>query len=178
MILMFGPPGAGKSVQAKLLHEAGKVQWLSAGKLLRERIETLPESMKKNMSKGKLVDDNLVSKTLEAALSKTNDKPEILIDGFPRRDSQVQWLKDYLKSSGRTITKIIHLKLPQQVAIQRLQGRGRLDDDEETVRHRYVQYEEEVLRVLEAFSGEGVSIHEVDGDDTVENIHQQVLSEV
>lgn len=178
MILILGPPGAGKSVQAKLLHEQGKVQWLSVGQLLRDHIDTLPEDMKKEMEEGKLIDDNLVSKTLGEAIEIAEEKPVILIDGFPRRKSQVQWLEGYLERAGRTVTKIIHLKLPLEGSIERLQKRGRMDDDVETVKRRYVQYEDEALQVIEAFGGEGVPIHEVDGDNTVEHIHNQIMTDI
>jgi len=178
MILIFGPPGAGKSVQAELLAEQGKVQWLSVGKILREHLESLPEEMRRQMVEGELVDDDLVFKMLQEAIEATNKDPEILIDGFPRRESQAVWLEDYLEKNNRTITKIIHLKLPIEVSIKRLQKRGRLDDDATTVKTRYAQYEDEVLRVIQVFGGEDVSIHEVDGDDTVESIHKQIIVDI
>lgn len=178
MILLLGPPGAGKSVQARLLEEKGKVQWLSVGKLLRDHMGNLSETMKSEMSQGKLLDDKVVSRALETAIQSAKNEPTILIDGFPRRESQVAWLKKYLNDNQRAITKIIHLKLPELVAIERLQKRGRLDDDEQIVRTRYAQYEEEALRVIEAFGGEGIPVHEVDGDNTVEHIHDQMMTDV
>lgn len=178
MILILGPPGAGKSVQAKLLDEQGKVQWLSVGKILRDHLETLPESTREQIEAGELVDDESTNNVLRQAIEATKDEPVILIDGFPRRESQVKWLENYLDKKNITITRIIHLKLPESVSIKRLKKRGRLDDDEETVKRRYAQYEDEVLRVVEAFGVEGVPIHEVDGDDTVENIHNQIMADI
>ncbi len=178
MILILGPPGAGKSVQAKLLDEQGKVQWLSVGKILRDHISTLPDVMKNQMTEGKLVNDDLVSKVLKTAIEATDDEPVILIDGFPRRRSQVQWLENYLAKNNRAITGIIHLKLPQRLSVERLRKRGRIDDDEQTVIKRYAQYEDEVLQVIEAFGGEGVPIHEIDGDNTIENIHSQIMADI
>jgi len=178
MILILGPPGAGKSVQAKLLDKQGKVQWLSVGKILREHIESLPDEMRRQMREGKLVDDDLVHTILQKAIKATDETPVILIDGFPRHESQVKWLEDYLVKNNRKITKIIHLRLPIEISIRRLQKRGRLDDDEKTVKTRYAQYEDEVLRVIQVFGSEGVAIHEVDGDDTVENIHKQIMTDI
>jgi len=178
MVLILGPPGAGKSAQAKLLDNQGKVQWLSAGKILRDHLETLPEPVREQMEAGKLVEDGLVTKVLERAIEAAKDEPVILIDGFPRRESQVRWLEGYLNKKNRTITRIIHLKLPEGVSIERLKKRGRLDDDEETVKKRYAQYEDEVLRVIEVFGVEGVPIHEVNGDNTVENVHNQIMADI
>lgn len=178
MILLLGPPGAGKSLQAKLLADAGKVQWLSVGRLLRDHIDSLPESMKEEMVHGKLLDDDVVSKILGAAIETAKREPVILIDGFPRRQSQVKWLKNYLRDSQRAITKIIHLKAPELVAVERLKKRGRLDDDEQTVKTRYSQYEDEVVGVIETFSGEGVPVHEVDGNNSVEAIHNQIMTDI
>ncbi len=178
MILILGPPGAGKSIQARLLDELGKVQWLSIGKILRDSIDTLPKAMSDQMIEGELIDDNLVSQALEAAIATKDNEPVILIDGFPRRESQVAWLESYLAKTQRAITKIIHIKLPEELSVERLRKRGRLDDNEQTVRKRYAQYEGEVLRVIEVFGGEGVPVHEINGDNTIENIHNQILESI
>ncbi len=176
MILILGPPGAGKSVQAELLDDEGRVQWFSVGKLIRDHTDALPEDVKADVATGKLIDDNLVSEVLKEAIEKADSEPVILIDGFPRRQSQVTWLEKYLKSTNRKITRIIHLKLPEKVSIERLKKRGRLDDTEEIVKRRYKQYENEALRVISVFSGEGVPVLEIDGDNSVEAIHKQIIT--
>jgi len=56
MILIMGPPGAGKSVQAKLLEKDGKVKWISTGKVLRDNVT--PE-IKEKMLAGEVVDDSI-----------------------------------------------------------------------------------------------------------------------
>ncbi len=178
MILILGPPGAGKSVQAQFLDEQGKVQWLSTGQILRDHISTLPKTTEGQMTEGKLLDDDLVFEVLKTAIEATSSEPTVLLDGFPRRPSQVQWLEHYLAKSGRVITGIIHLKLSRQLSIARLQKRGRIDDDEQTINNRYAQYEDETLQVIEVFGGEGVPVHEVDGDDTVENVHNQIVADI
>ncbi len=174
MILIVGPPGAGKSVQAKLLEEQDKVQWFSMGKILREH---LPGEVEDIMRNGKLVDDRVTFEALGRAMNEAALKPVILLDGFPRRTSQIDWLVKYLGGHSRRLTKIIHIVVPELEVLSRLRKRGRLDDDDITIRARYAQYLEEVLPVLETFAKKNVPIHEIDGDDSVEGIHKQIMSD-
>lgn len=174
MILILGPPGSGKGVQAKLLEEQGRVQWFSMGKILREHISGEVEEIMKN---GKLVDDQVTFEALGNAMDKATSEPVILLDGFPRRISQLTWLVEYLDKHNRSLTKIIHLNVPETEVLMRLRKRGRLDDDDDTIHARYVQYLEGVMPVIATFTKKNVPIHEIDGVDSVENIHKQIVSD-
>lgn len=175
MILILGPPGAGKSAQAKLLEAEGLAQWLSIGQILREK---LTGSDRRDMESGKMVNDDVVDAIMEDAIEKTAPQPIIVMDGYPRRDSQVRWLKDYLVRSGRKLTKIVHIQLTEEVSVTRLKQRGRMDDDEETVEKRFQQYLKQVVPLIEMFKNEGVPVHEINGDDSISNIHKQIIQDL
>lgn len=175
MILIVGPPGAGKSVQAKLLTEELGFTWLSTGKLLREN---LSNDMLDAMERGDLIDDQTVQEILVKAFEGVPDDRTLLLDGYPRRDSQVQWFLEYVKTSQRNVRCIVHIKIALEIVLERLQSRGRLDDDPEVIRHRYEQYENEILPMLDHLAAVNIPILEIDGNKSIENVHTAIMAAV
>ncbi len=67
-IIIFGPPGAGKGTQAKILVQKLNSFQVSTGEMLRDEIKKDTEIGKKilnNMEHGKFVSDEIVNKLLE-----------------------------------------------------------------------------------------------------------------
>ena len=70
-IIIFGPPGAGKGTQSKILVDKLNSFQVSTGDMLREEINNNTEIGKKiidSMDNGKFVDDEIVNKLLEKIL--------------------------------------------------------------------------------------------------------------
>lgn len=173
MILIVGAPGSGKSAQAELIEEEANVKWLSTGVLLREKAS---EDQKERMEQGELLDDAEVEDILHEAVSEVSNGTRILIDGFPRRESQVQWFRGYIKAARRDLEAIVHVIVPEDVVVERLSSRGRADDNEETVRARYKLYETEILPMLDHMAQRGTRIINVDGNRPVDEIHEEIMS--
>ena len=173
MLMIVGAPGAGKSVQAELIEQEANVQWLSTGVLLREKASA---DQKERMEQGELLDDAEVEDILHGAIQEVSNGTRILIDGFPRRDSQVQWFRGYTKAANRDLVAIVHIIVPEQVVVSRLVERGRTDDKEDIVHTRYKQYEDEILPMLDHMEERGTRIINVDGNRSVEDIHADIMS--
>lgn len=173
MIMIVGAPGAGKSVQAQLIEDEANVKWLSTGQLLRDH---QGEKEKEEMEQGVLVDDAAVEDVLANAIEGVSNGTRILIDGFPRNDSQVHWFRGYTKAARRDLEAIIHIKVPIDEVVERLLERGRADDKEDVIRSRYKMYEEEILPMVDHLSGRGTRVIEIDGNQDVEQIHQEIMS--
>ena len=70
-IIIFGPPGAGKGTQAKILVSKLNSFQVSTGDMLRDEIKKETEIGKKiikNMNDGKFVEDEIVNKLLEKTI--------------------------------------------------------------------------------------------------------------
>ena len=172
--MIVGPPGAGKSVQAQMIEDEANVTWLSTGVLLREHLASM-EQDRAAMEKGELVDDAMVEDVLHKAIEEVSNGTRILIDGFPRNDTQVHWFRGYTKAARRDLEAIVHIKVPIEEAVTRLVERGRADDKEAVIRTRYKQYESEILPMLDHMAERGTRIIDINGVAEVDDIHAQIM---
>jgi adenylate kinase len=127
-IALFGPPGAGKGTQSKLLIEKYKLTYISTGDILRQEIAENSEygrEAEKIISKGGLVSDELIVKILEKKIKMNTEGNGILFDGFPRTFVQAYILEGLLLKMNASLTAIISLEVPEQELINRLLERGR-----------------------------------------------------
>ena len=76
-IIFFGPPGAGKGTQAKIISEYLKISHLSTGEILRKKLlenDNLAIELKKIMASGNLVSDDILKSIVSSRLSKESNK--------------------------------------------------------------------------------------------------------
>lgn len=171
MILFFGPPGSGKSVQGKLLVERNGWKWLSTGELFRESKD--PEVIER-LASGELIGDDLTNEVLDTALSKLSDEVHIVLDGYPRNTAQAQWLEDQLPKHGREIAAVIVFDTPEEELVRRLSGRGRAEDDPNIVRRRLEIYEKQTRPVLDFYEKQGTKVVKIDGLGEVNAVHERI----
>ena len=89
MILLFGPTGAGKSMQGQMLAVRMGWKWLSTGQMLRDSNDA---KLNKLLRTGELIDDATIYRVFDEAVkdAKANDFPKIIVDGFPRTKEQAE----------------------------------------------------------------------------------------
>jgi len=123
VLILLGPPGAGKGTQAVRLSTALSLPHISTGDLFRENLSkntALGKKAKGFMDAGQLVPDDLVIDMLFERVAKADCKPGYLLDGFPRTVAQAVALDARL---GATEPRAINLVVPDAVLIDRLTGR-------------------------------------------------------
>ena len=108
MILLFGPTGAGKSMQGQMLAVRQGWKWLSTGEMLRQSTD---EELIATLKSGELVSDELTYQVFEEAVQDARDKQygNIIIDGFPRTKEQAAWLDEYMASCIRCASSSVGL---------------------------------------------------------------------
>lgn len=123
VVILLGPPGAGKGTQAVRLSEGLGLPHVSTGDLFRENLSQateLGQRAKSYMESGKLVPDELVLEMLFDRVSKPDCAEGYLLDGFPRTIPQAQAL-DARIAGGRTIAPL--LEVDDSLIIGRAAGR-------------------------------------------------------
>ncbi len=122
-LILFGPPGAGKGTQAKMMIEAFRLPHISTGDILRSEVKNnteLGREAKAYMEAGKLVPDSLVTEMVKKRLAAPDIAKGFILDGFPRTEAQAKSL-DKMLSGG--VDKAVYLKTSENIVVQRLTGR-------------------------------------------------------
>ena len=123
VVILLGPPGAGKGTQANRLKQTLEIPHISTGDLLRGNIRkgtALGKEAQTFMNAGKLVPDALILDMLFDRVSQEDCKHGYILDGFPRTLEQAKAYHARL-GSGKAVA--LNLELSDQAIIERLSNR-------------------------------------------------------
>jgi adenylate kinase len=170
-LVLFGPPGAGKGTQSKIITEKRGLPQLSTGDMLRAAIEAgtpLGLAVKATMAKGELVSDETVIRIIAERYDQPDCKGGAVFDGFPRTIPQAEALDAMLAERGRKIDLVLELKVDDAVLLSRVQARIkaggvlRSDDTPETLAYRLGVYYRNTAPLIDFYRGQG-KLKSVDG---------------
>ncbi|PKP53640.1 MAG: adenylate kinase [Bacteroidetes bacterium HGW-Bacteroidetes-1] len=183
-IALFGPPGAGKGTQSKLLLEKYNLTYISTGDILREEITkqtALGKEAKEIIDKGGLVPDEIIVQIIEKRVIMNLDSHGILFDGFPRTVVQAYILEGLLLKLNSSLTCMLSLEVPDNQLISRMLERakvsGRADDNIDVINVRLQEYENKTKPVIEFYRKKGI-YYPINGVGSVEGIFEQLVKTV
>ncbi len=126
VLIIFGPPGAGKGTQAMFLSENYKLLHISTGDILRGTAKDgskLGKLAKSYMDKGELVPDKVVIGLIREKIKNTDTRKGFLLDGFPRTIPQAEELGKMLDDEGLNVDSVISIEVPDEDIVKRIDGR-------------------------------------------------------
>jgi adenylate kinase len=126
ILVLLGPPGAGKGTQANLLAKKRSLVQLSTGDMLRAAVAAgTPLGRKAGaiMERGELVPDDVVIGLIAERLDEKDGGEGYILDGFPRTIAQAEALDHLLAERGKTIGKVIEMKVDDDALVERITGR-------------------------------------------------------
>jgi len=183
-LVLFGPPGAGKGTQSKILSEKRGLPQLSTGEMLRAAIEAgtpLGLACKALMARGELVPDETVIRIIAERYDRPDCANGAVFDGFPRTIPQAQALDRMLADRGRKIDLVLELKVDDAVLLGRVEARIkaggvlRSDDTPETLAHRLGVYYKNTAPLIDYYRGQG-KLKTVNGMASVDEVTAQVAA--
>ena len=184
-IVLFGPPGAGKGTQAKLICEKYYLNHLSTGDLLRKESSketSLGIQIKNTINDGKLVSNETTIELIKQFIDENkNNKKGFLFDGFPRNKKQAELLDHLMESINEKILCVILLNVNEDVLKERIMNRstteGRSDDNLETLSKRLHTYSSETEPLIEYYSSQNL-VRKVHGTGEISDINQGINSHI
>ena len=121
-IVLFGPPGAGKGTQAKMLSEKYGFNHISTGEVIRNEIQRGTElglQVKEVIESGRLASDELVIGIIEEYLASHGDSKGNIFDGFPRTTHQAETFDVIMEKRSDKVDVMISLDVPDEELISR-----------------------------------------------------------
>ena len=184
VLILMGPPGAGKGTQASTLAERRDLLKLSTGDMLRDHVKRgteLGKAARAIMDAGDLVSDDIIVGMVRSAIEERDSKGvRVLLDGFPRTPVQAEALADLLTEFDVTLSAAVLLEVNEDELVarllQRAEEQGRSDDNEETIRNRMNVYKTQTQPLIDFYKEQG-KLESVNGMGSVEEVYER-LTEV
>jgi adenylate kinase len=126
ILILLGPPGAGKGTQAKLLVNELRLPHVSTGDMFRDHTSRGTElglKVKAMMTTGNLVPDELTNELVRERLSRPDVRGGFILDGYPRTVPQAEFLERLFAETGRKLDRVLSYEVSEDAIVQRISGR-------------------------------------------------------
>ena len=181
IIILFGPPGAGKGTQAQILVERYKLKQLSTGDMLREAIKEgsdLGKEAKAIMDRGGLVSDEIILSMIKEKLENAESQG-FIFDGFPRNLEQARALDEILRKLNLELDLVIEIVVKDDLLISRIENRAReskdarSDDNAEVLKKRLNVYHQST-EMIKPYYLEKKKLVKIDGMGSIEQVEKNI----
>jgi adenylate kinase len=205
IVLLLGPPGAGKGTQGDLLSARLGIPKIATGDVLRTAVrEGTPMGLaaKAAMDRGDLVPDDVILGIIKEALSAPEAANGAILDGVVRTEPQAEGLQRVVSELGKRLDVVLTFDVPEDELVRRLGGRTvcsacqtpymgrepgetcpkcggtlvrRKDDEPEAIRNRLAVYDRQTAPVIEWYRSDGARMVAIDAVGTTDEVLDRAM---
>ncbi len=203
ILVLLGPPGAGKGTQGERLAEQLGIPKVATGDVLRAAVrEGTPMGLaaKAAMDRGDLVPDEVILGIMKEKLAGPEAANGVILDGVVRTVPQAQGLNKVLAELGRPLDAVLLFDIADDELVRRLSGRTvcdrcqtpytgrepgttcekcggtlvrRKDDEPEAVRNRLRNYHVQTAPVIDWYRSDGTRLLMIDAVGTLDEVQHR-----
>lgn len=229
VIILFGPPGAGKGTQSELLADKLNLYYFETSKILEQKFqeaEDLSEDKrsvevngekydvlkeKKLWKEGILCSPPFVTYLVKEKIKElAGQRKNLVIAGSPRTLYEGKEIIPFIKElygeenikavlieigSEETVFRNTHRRICELIRHPILYNEDTKDlkicpldgsklikrkglDDPETIKVRLKEYKERTFPLMEYFKEQGIKVNKINGEQTVVNVHKDILKTI
>lgn len=206
IVVLLGPPGAGKGTQGERIATKLGVPKVATGDLLRAAVRDgtpLGLEAKAAMDRGDLVPDEVILGIIKDALAQPENAKGAILDGVVRTVPQAEGLSKALSELGRKVDAILLFDVKEDELVRRLSDRTvcekcqtpylqrapgtkcdkcggtlmrRKDDEPESVRNRLKVYKDQTEPVINWYKTNGAAVKSIDATGQVDQITERAMA--
>ena len=182
--ILFGPPGAGKGTQAKMLIDKFNVVQISTGDMLRDEVKSqseLGKSAKAIMDRGDLVSDKIIIAMIKKRIQMSDCNNGFILDGFPRTLNQAIELEGLLEDLKIKIDNVIQIEVDENLLLERINKRAlenesiRNDDNSSILKNRIIVYKKDTMPVIDYYKNLK-KLNTINGMQSIEKVSRDILN--
>ena len=182
--ILFGPPGAGKGTQAKMLIDKFNIVQISTGDMLRDEVKSqsdLGKSAKTIMDRGDLVSDNIIIAMIKKRIKMSDCNNGFILDGFPRTLNQAIELDGLLEDLKIKIDNVIQIEVDENLLLERINKRAlenesiRNDDNSSILKNRIIVYKKDTMPVIDYYKNLK-KLNTINGMQSIEKVSRDILN--
>jgi adenylate kinase len=180
-LVLMGPPGAGKSTQARFVAKHFNIPAISTGDIFRANVSKgtpLGVAAKRFIDAGEYVPDEVTNLMVRNRIDEPDAESGFLLDGYPRTLAQVEELDRMIAFTGHRLDAAVALVVDEDEIVKRLLERaqleGRGDDTEDVIRRRHEVYAERTAPLIKVYRDRGILV-EVDGSGETDEVTARIL---
>jgi len=205
LIVLLGPPGAGKGTQGDLLAQRLGVPKIATGDVLRSAVREgtpMGRAARAAMDRGDLVPDDVILGIMKEALGTPSAARGAILDGVVRTEAQAAGLERVLDELGRPLDAVLIFEVPDEELVKRLSGRTvcdscqtpytgrepgskcekcggtlvrRKDDEPDAIRNRLAVYQRQTAPVIDWYRRDGARLVSINAVGTTADVLQRAM---
>lgn len=207
IVVLLGPPGAGKGTQGERIAAALGVPKIATGDVLRAAVKDgtkLGLEAKGYMDRGDLVPDAVILGIMKEALAQPAHAKGVILDGVVRTVPQAEGLSAVTRDLGRKVDVVLVFDIKDQLLVDRLSDRTvcsvtqkpytghkpgtptpdggihirRKDDEPEAILNRLKVYHAQTAPVLDWYVAQGANVVRIDAVGSFDDVTARALKAV